>query len=137
MMEQLALLVIGLAGGIAVGSGFVAFITVLDIVPRLHQLTHTPERVVTSERAITTGAVFWTCADFFDWEVALPIVFQVIIGLFAGGFVGFLAAALTEVVNVLPILAKRLSLETWILYLLMAMVFGKVCGSLFQWFYFT
>jgi stage V sporulation protein AB len=33
------LMVIGLAGGIAVGGGFVAFITVLDIVPRLVQMT--------------------------------------------------------------------------------------------------
>lgn len=40
---QCALLAgIGFAGGVAVGSGFVAFITVLDIVPRLAQLSKTP-----------------------------------------------------------------------------------------------
>ena len=30
---------IGLAGGIAVGSGMVAFLVVLDIIPRLAQIT--------------------------------------------------------------------------------------------------
>ena len=44
-----------------------------------------------------------------------------------------LAGALTEVVNVLPILAKRLNMANAILFLLMAMVFGKVTGSLFHW----
>lgn len=115
------------------GSGFVAFIAVLDIVPRLHQLTRTPNRIVSSEQAITVGAVFWTCADFFDWDTQYLAFLQIVFGLFAGCFVGLLAAALTEVVNVLPILAKRLRLEKWMIYLLMAMVFGKVAGSLIQW----
>jgi stage V sporulation protein AB len=44
-----------------------------------------------------------------------------------------LAAALTEVVNVIPILAKRLRLEQWIAYLLLAMALGKMAGSLIQW----
>ncbi len=34
------------------------------------------------------------------------------IGLLDGIFVGMLAAALTEVMNVLPIIAKRMSLRT-------------------------
>lgn len=132
-MKVVLLAFIGLAGGVAVGSGFVAFITVLDIVPRLHQLTRTSNCIASSEHAITLGVVFWTCADFFDWDVAFPFLFQAIFGLFAGCFIGLLAAALTEIVNVLPILAKRLRLEQWIVYLLMAMVLGKIVGSLMQW----
>ncbi|MNO07833.1 hypothetical protein D3C81_2302000 [compost metagenome] len=54
--------------------------------------------------------------------------------MFNGIFVGMLAAALTEVLNVLPILAKRLHMQKYLLGLLMAMVFGKVAGSLFEWF---
>lgn len=132
-MVALLLALIGLAGGIAVGSGLVAFMTVLDLVPRLHQLTRTPERIASSESAIILGAVFWTCADFFHWRAALPTVLLSTVGLFAGCFIGLFAAALTEVVNVLPIMAKRLRMERWMVYLLMAMVFGKVIGSLLQW----
>jgi stage V sporulation protein AB len=54
-------------------------------------------------------------------------------GLLSGVFVGLLAAALTEVVNVLPILAKRIGMEPRIFWLLLAMMLGKVVGSLFQW----
>ncbi len=41
-------------------------------------------------------------------------------------FVGMLAAALTEVLNVLPILAKRIGFGSKIIILLMAIVFGKI-----------
>jgi stage V sporulation protein AB len=47
-----------------------------------------------------------------------------------------LAAALTEVLNVFPILAKRIGIADKIVILLMAIVFGKVAGSLFHWPYF-
>ena len=134
-MEQIGLAFIGFAGGIAVGSGFVAFITVLDIVPRLHQLTGSPERVISSAYAITAGVVFWTCVDFFDWRMPFLSFSQTFVGLLAGCFIGLLAAALTEVINVLPILARRLQLQKWMVYLLVAMVFGKITGSLLQWFF--
>lgn len=46
-------------------------------------------------------------------------------------------AALTEVLNVLPILAKRVGVEGKIIVLLVALVLGKVIGSLFHWIYFV
>jgi len=48
-------------------------------------------------------------------------------------FVGMLAAALTEVLNVFPITAKRLRMEASVGCLLTAVVLGKVAGSLFDW----
>jgi len=56
-------------------------------------------------------------------------------GLFHGIFIGMVAAALVEVLNVFPLLSRRLHLENYMLALLMALVFGKVIGSLFQWFF--
>jgi stage V sporulation protein AB len=131
--EWFALVFIGLAGGLAVGSGFVAFITVLDIVPRLAQMSRTEEKIHAYEYALIAGAVVSTWVDFFDWNGYLSGWWSAPLGLFAGCFVGLLAAALTEVLNVLPILAKRMQVQHAVLHLLMAMVFGKVAGSLFQW----
>lgn len=133
ILEWFALVFIGLAGGLAVGSGFVAFITVLDIVPRLAQMSRTEGKIHLYESALITGAVVSTWADFFDWNGHLSGWWSAPLGLLAGCFVGLLAAALTEVLNVLPILAKRMQMQHAVLHLLMAMVFGKVAGSLFQW----
>ncbi|RNB81568.1 stage V sporulation protein AB [Brevibacillus fluminis] len=133
LLQDFALIVTGLSGGIAVGSGFVAFITVLDIIPRLTQLTSSASYIRSYEWALITGVLFFTLIDFFVWVVHLPAIVTAVFGVFAGLFVGTLAAGLTEVLNVFPILAKRISLQESMLWLLMAMVFGKMIGSLLQW----
>lgn len=133
LLGDFLLVVIGLAGGLAVGSGLVAFITVLDIVPRLTLLTRTLGHVRHYQYAIVAGAVGATWIDFRSIAFPFPLWLTIVVGLLAGSFVGLLAGALTEVLNVLPILAKRLHMGSYLLYLLMAMVLGKVIGSLFQW----
>lgn len=125
-------IIVGLAGGIAVGSGFVAFLTVLDIIPRLGQATGL-QKTKSFEAAVVLGALVFTFIDFHSFQFGIFPIAAALIGLFCGIFVGMLAAALTEVLNVFPILAKRLHLGRFIAWLLMAMVFGKVAGSLFDW----
>lgn len=136
MMDLVAYFIIGivgLAGGLAVGSGFVAFITVLDIIPRLAQLTRSFRRTVTFEISVILGVLFATLVDFYGLRLSFYPMGTGVIGLFCGIFVGMLAAALTEVLNVFPILAKRLRLGKYLVWLLLAMVLGKVIGSLFDW----
>jgi stage V sporulation protein AB len=124
---------IGLAGGLAVGGGFVAFLVVLDIIPRLVQLTKTYGAIHKYEGAVVIGVMAWSAADFFNWQLKLSPLSSGVFGLLAGCFVGMLAAALTEVINVLPIMAKRLGMDGYMIWLLTAMVLGKVMGSLFEW----
>ncbi|MFC7060514.1 stage V sporulation protein AB [Halobacillus seohaensis] len=129
--------IIGLASGIAVGTGFVAFITVLGIVPRLMQLSHSENRVVWYEFAIIFGVFFGIYLSFGDFPVKIPVVGLIFWGLLHGMFVGMLAAALTEVLNVFPLLFKRIGIERYLFTLLMALSLGKIFGSLFQWIIFV
>lgn len=126
-------MLIGLAWGVAVGSGLVAFLSVLGVIPRLAQITRSTMNVRLYEAAVIVGAVFWTVIDLFDIKFSFSPSGTSLVGLLAGVFVGMLAAALTEVLNVLPILAKRLHIDEYVIWLVMAMVFGKVLGSLFDW----
>jgi stage V sporulation protein AB len=135
-VESVLLIVIGLAGGLAVGSGFVAFLIVLDIIPRMAQISRSWRRVHAFEGVMVIGTLFWTFVDFHDVHFRLSPVGTIAIGLAAGCFVGMLAGALTEVLNVFPIMAKRLGMSELLVWLLMAMVLGKVAGSLFEWFVF-
>lgn len=128
---------IGFSGGLVVGAGFVAFITVLNIIPRLIQLSKTEKLVKVYTACIVLGLVFGTGLSFsrFSWEQ--PVIVLVAWGALHGIFNGMLAAALTEVLNVFPILLKRVGIDGFLLWLLMAIVFGKIIGSLFQWLYFV
>lgn len=128
---------IGLAGGIAVGSGFVAFLTVLGIIPRLTQLSKTMKMISWYEWGVVLGAVAGGLGYLRDPIFHLSPLTVIPLGAAGGIFVGMLAAALTEVLNVFPILAKRVGIDDKIVILMMAFVFGKVFGSLFQWIYFV
>ncbi len=130
-------IIVGLAGGLAVGSGFVAFLTVLGIVPRLTQLTKTKNYIKGYEFGLVLGATAGTWLSLSQPTLSLPNLLLIVIGLFGGIFFGSLAAALTEVLNVFPILAKRVGVHDHIKYLLMAIVLGKITGSLFHWLYFV
>lgn len=133
---ELSIFFIWLAWGIAVGSGFVAFLAVLGVIPRLTQLTKTQMKLHMYEVAVVAGAIIGSWFSFHDLVLRAPVVLVIIVGLLSGTFNGMLAAALTEVLNVIPILAKRIGIDGKIIYLLMAIVFGKIAGSLFQWLYY-
>ncbi|MUK87220.1 stage V sporulation protein AB [Ornithinibacillus sp. L9] len=126
-------ILIGFAGGLAVGSGFVAFLTVLGIIPRLIQIAKGNHLIKVLIGCVIGGSIFGTYLSFTGVSWNQPIILLVIWGLFHGIFNGMLAAALTEVLNVFPIITKRIGLEQYLLWLLMAVVFGKIAGSLFQW----
>ncbi|OCT12780.1 stage V sporulation protein AB [Paenibacillus pectinilyticus] len=136
MGESFLAAFIGLAGGITVGSGMVAFLVVLDIIPRLAQITRSFSKIHAYEAAVVLGSLVFTWVDFSDMHMHLFPTGAALFGLFAGCFVGMLAAALTEIVNVLPILAKRIGMDSYRVVLLMAMIFGKVFGSLFEWLFY-
>lgn len=136
-VEALFAILIGLSGGLAVGSGLVAFITVLGIIPRLVQLTKTQKAIQAYEIAVITGAIIGSIATLHDIKGTFPAVLTIPVGLAAGMFVGMLAAALTEVLNVFPILARRIGMEKNIIVLVMAIVLGKILGSLFHWIFFV
>ncbi|WP_379353292.1 MULTISPECIES: stage V sporulation protein AB [unclassified Paenibacillus] len=134
LLVNLFIAVLGLAGGLAVGSGLVALLIVFDLIPRLAQLARAFRSSIWFETAIISGSLYWTFADFMDWKLRLPHAFALSgAGFLDGIFVGMLAAALTEVMNVLPILAKRMNLSRFMVGLVMAMVLGKTVGSLFDW----
>ncbi|PLR84563.1 stage V sporulation protein AB [Bacillus canaveralius] len=137
IIHVLAVSFIGFAAGLTVGAGFVAFLTVLGIIPRLTQLSKTIKKIFSYEWAVVLGAVAGALATIRDPVLHLSPLFLIPLGLAGGVFIGLLAAALTEVLNVFPILAKRVGLEERIISLLMAIVLGKVFGSLFHWLYFV
>jgi stage V sporulation protein AB len=136
-IKILAVIFLGLASGLAVGSGFVAFLTVLGIIPRLTQLTKTMKKIQQYEWAAVIGALTGVVGSLRDPTLGISAYFLIPLGLTGGVFFGMLAAALTEVLNVFPILAKRMRVEGKIIILIMAIVLGKIFGSIFQWVYFV
>lgn len=127
------IIVTGLAGGLATGTAVASFITLLDIVPRLSQLTNSYQYISFYEKIITMGVVVTTILSFLGLNINISKLVIVPIGLLSGVFIGLIAAALAEVVNVLPVLKRRLKLSVYLKYTLIAIALGKTFGSLFYW----
>ena len=130
-------IIIGFSSGLAVGSGYIAFLSVLGIIPRLTQLSKTKHLLTVYSTCVVIGSIFGTFLSFTDIHWNLPLAILIIWGGFHGIFNGMLAAALTEILNVFTILSKRIGMKQYLFWILMAIVFGKVFGSLFQWIIFV
>lgn len=133
LMITIGQILIGFSGGLAVGAGFVAFLTMLGIIPRLIQLSKSNHLVKVFIACIIFGSIFGTYLSFTDISFSQSSLMLIIWGIVHGIFNGMLVAALTEVLNVFPLLSKRVGMERYLIPLLMAIVFGKIFGSLFQW----
>jgi stage V sporulation protein AB len=55
------------------------------------------------------------------------------IGLILGIFIGLLSSALAEVLNVIPVLSKKLKIKDNLKYIVWTLMLGKVAGSLYFW----
>src|SRR5699024_7277305 len=130
-------IIIGFSSGIAVGLGFIALLTMLKVIPRLIHLSKNIKNSWTFIYPVIIGTLFGSYLSFTDYSIHLPLIFIIVFGLLHGIFNGMLAAALAEVLNVLPIISRRIKLHGQIRKLMMALVFGKTFGSLFQWIIFV
>lgn len=133
-MRYVIVPLVGFSNGIIVGSGIVALISVLQIIPRIAQLTKTYDKVKLYEDIIVIGAVVASITSLTGIGINLGRVSVVIVGFSMGMFVGLLASALAEVLNVMPVLIRRFKLNGYITFIVYSLIFGKVIGSFLNWF---
>ncbi|KIL48117.1 stage V sporulation protein AB [Jeotgalibacillus campisalis] len=136
MIINMFVIFVGLASGLAVGGGFVAFLSVLGIVPRLIQLTKNKKRLPSLEWAIILGALTGLAGSLYGVTTVYGFLLVPYVGLLAGAFIGMLAAALTEVLDVIPLVTRRLGITAKLQSIMFAIILGKVSGSLFYWLFF-
>lgn len=120
---------VGISFGAAVAAGLFAFITTVGVVTRLAAGTKTAKHVMLYETIAIIGVTTANLIDLFQLEFAGGVVLRAVCGLFFGVFVGCLAAALAEVVNVFPVMTKRIKLTVGMAYLVLAFALGKGFGA--------
>ncbi|MCL2604727.1 MAG: stage V sporulation protein AB [Defluviitaleaceae bacterium] len=121
---------IGFGSGMLISGAVFAFITIVGVVPRLAQKTNSTRYIKVYEGAIMVGGITGAAAGFFmpSWSWGWWLV--PVIGLASGVFYGCLAMSLAEVLNVIPILTRRIRLQRGMFFLVMAIALGKMLGAL-------
>ncbi len=134
LIKNLFLGFLGLSFGATVSAGVFAFITMLDIIPRLSHRTGTATHIYGMENAIILGGTLGNLCFLFVGRLPVTQVGMAAFGLFSGIFVGCLAMALAESLRVIPIFVKRLRMRMGLPVVLLAIALGKLVGTLFQYF---
>lgn len=149
IVRKLLLLFLGSTYGFLSAAGVFTVLAAVGLVPRFAGRTHTANHAWLYEEMVIWGTVFGCVVSIFEekcqlfswlaarapenillWTIAGKILLGTA-GLFAGMFVGCLALAIAEMLDGIPILARRISFSEKIFYVVFSMALGKLAGSLF------
>lgn len=135
LIENVFLGFLGLSFGLTVSAGVFAFITMLNVIPRLTQRTGTAVHLYGYENTIILGGTLGNIMFLFVRNFPVSYVGLAVFGLFSGIFIGCLAMALAESLRVIPIFVKRLKLKEGLPVVLVAIALGKLAGTIYQYFF--
>jgi stage V sporulation protein AB len=134
-IRLVAMALIGLSAGVVVAGGLFGFIVGLGVISDFADRTRTASKVRLYEDMIAAGGILGNL--IYTYQISLHFLEPLlgVFGLFSGIFVGCWAMALTEVLNVFPIFARRVRLKKGIAYVILGFAIGKGIGSFAYFFY--
>ncbi len=149
MLRYLLLILVGASFGVLSSAGVFTVLIAVGLIPRFAGKTHTSRYVFLYEEMVVMGTITGCILSIFNeysqvggflrdtlpnflgvWNV-LGTVFMIFFGLFCGMFVGCLALAIAEMLDSIPIFARRVSLRHGIGLAILSMAIGKAVGSVF------
>ena len=134
IIKYLVLIILGFGVGIVIAGAVFAFIAIICVVPRLAGKTGTSKYVRLYEEAIIFGGIIGSVAMVLDMYIPIGRVGVIIYSLLTGMFYGCLAVSLAEVLDVLPVLARRIRVRQGLRWFITALALGKLLGSVLYYF---
>lgn len=154
-LKQLFLAIIGLSSGLIVSGGVFTVLISVGLIPRFAGKMHVARKIFVLEEMVVLGTL---TGDFFSvftdlsmagdfvlshrlfgtategvWRL-LGTLLLILIGTFSGIFVGCLALAIAEMLDTIPIFARRIGFRHGLGFAILGIALGKLAGSLI---YFT
>lgn len=133
-VKYIVYILLSLSAGTVIAASFVAFISLLGVFPALAEKYKLVKDYYLIEVFILLGATIGNIINLYEIPIPLGHIGLFITLLFGGIFVGCLAGALAEVLNVFPIVSRRFKIRKYLPYIIMFVGIGKLVGSLIQYF---
>ncbi len=149
MVRSIFLMIMGGSFGVLTAAGVFTVLVAVGLVPRFAGKTHTASKVFLYEEMVVAGTLVGGVISIFP-EYIRPMEFlqkhmeqlmwlwngcgvlgQIVFGTFSGMFVGCLALAIAEMLDSIPIFARRVSFRHGLGLAVLSMALGKLSGSLF------
>ena len=139
MWTEILLAAIGLCSGMLVSGGVFTVLIAVGLMPRFAGKTHTADKVFLYEEMVIWGTIIGGVLSIFSprfGNLGLPgIIIIGVFGLFAGVFVGCLALAIAEMLDTIPIFARRIGFRHGLGIVVVAMAIAKMIGSALYFIY--
>lgn len=129
LIRYVILAIVCMAGGAVIAGGYFAFISLIGIFPKLLEKVKGNRHYMLVEGLLTYGAVIANAIYIFNIRVPITIIGLSVLSFFGGVFVGCLVGALAEVLNVFPIISRRINVRRGMPYVIYAVGIGKAIGS--------
>ena len=149
-LKQIFLAVVGTSFGVFAAGGVFTVLISVGLIPRFAGKLHVSRKVFLFEEAVVCGLIAGTFFSVFDrygrigefvrdsrllgsatdvvWE-GIGTAVIMIFGLFAGIFVGCLALAIAEMLDTIPIFARRIGFRHGLGIVVLSIALGKAAGS--------
>lgn len=150
-LKQAFLGICGMSFGLLSSAGVFTLLASVGLIPRFAGKMHVAKKVFVLEEAVVFGTLFGGFFSVFSrygeigkfvlarqifgtqtitvWRI-IGNGFLILWGFFAGIFVGCLALAIAEMLNSIPIFARRVGFRHGLGLAIAAAAFGKLIGSL-------
>lgn len=117
-----------------VGAGVVGVLILIGIIPRMAQISKTKEYMSWYEGILVIGTLLGSLISIQNIYIKIGWIGVIIFGLAYGIFIGFLSSGLTEVLDYIPTVCRRLRVPTmYFKYVIICLLIGKVIGSFIGW----
>jgi stage V sporulation protein AB len=123
----------GLASGLVIATAFTSFITILGVIPRIATKLNIKEYYFALGNSVTAGVLVGSILYLFEPFIKMPTILTIVVSLCFGIFIGCLALAIAEVLDVMPILNRRVHFKRAISFFIIAFSFGKMLGAFCYW----
>ena len=135
MLTNILFTLLGIVFGFSISAALFALITSIGIVTRLADKTRTASYIKSYEGAILLGGGIGNAFYVCDFQLYLPSILLLFIGIFFGMYVGCLATALAESLKVTTVFNRRLKIHYGIGFMVLFTALGKCLGSFIYFFF--
>ncbi|MGN0376962.1 MAG: stage V sporulation protein AB [Suilimivivens sp.] len=152
LLKQIVLAFSGCSFGLLSSAGVFTVLASVGLIPRFAGKMHVADQALALEEAVILGTIIGGLASVFSdygkigsyvltnqlfgaqtveiWK-GIGFSFLIIFGFFSGIFIGCLAFAIAEMLDSIPIFARRIGFHHGLSVAVTAAAFGKLFGSLF------
>ncbi len=143
LLKYLMLVLAGFSFGALASAGVFTVLVAISLVPRFAGRTHTASYILFYEDCVVYGTIFGMVFSVFDGLGRYSATFlyllspmpEIIMGFFIGCFVGCLALSIAEMLDSIPIFARRVRLRYGLGVVILCVAFGKMIGAFYYFMY--